>query len=926
MNDEESGESLAAAVADHASIDWRESERLTGADPELVRQFKIISDIGQARRATVVADHSRSARALLGLSLAVAAVTLAKLALAFVGIVVGWSLVMSGAIPWSSSLNVSLFGISGVLLVAGGARDRRVQGLGLLFIVIASAFTTPLMIALRGTAFSTLAAFLEPLYCEAFLTLALWQFVWLFPSEPKPRWARTIGKSFLVAASAIGVTLFLSNAVLGLTSFSSTSAWASTLLMLDRMTTTLLFWPVLFAVAAPAIPYLIWKSRVETATNRRKIAWFVASLGIALSPVLTAVLLTPFFPALTSPLWRARVGAIVYIALASMVPTTAYAVAVSQVLDLHLVIRRTLQYGLAKTSVWCAILLPLLYLLFDIYNNRSLRVEEYLTVRRPFEPLLLSLVSFGILTFRHQILQHVDRWFSRDASDHTESLARLEQGLRSARTIRDISGTLKREIERALHPSSVAVLMVDPSDKRLVSLESPVPPLGMGSALLDILRSIRTEVQISYRADGPLAGLLPPADRAWLTNTGFGFFSPLLGSPGILLGVVGIGENTNGLAYTEKDRMLITAMTGQAALKLENSQLRERTPTAGASGTGRGAVMDWVNEPAERCPECHAMWRPATRHCDCGAATIEAALPLNVKGKFQVQRFIGAGGTGVVYLAVDLALDRKVAIKTLPAIKLQHAARLHREARAMANVTHPNLALIYGAEEWKGTPLLIFEYLEGGTLLESLNRGPISLEEVVELGTQLADALDLMHASGVLHRDIKPSNIGYSSDGTPKILDFGLAAILEGSRKEGTLPAVLPSEPSLIAELAWGVEPTTSLTVTQQLVGTPLYLSPEALAGQQPQPSFDLWGLGVVLYQAYAGQHPLAGESIVDLVKTLRRGALPDIRDFRADCPAAFAAFLNDALSPVVARRPVTAAELRTRLRWLQGHLFPQAS
>jgi K+-sensing histidine kinase KdpD len=304
------------------------------------------------------------------------------------------------------------------------------------------------------------------------------------------------------------------------------------------------------------------------------------------------VLLTPFFPALTSPLWRARVGAIVYIALASMVPTTAYAVAVSQVLDLHLVIRRTLQYGLAKTSVWCAILLPLLYLLFDIYNNRSLRVEEYLTVRRPFEPLLLSLVSFGILTFRHQILQHVDRWFSRDASDHTESLARLEQGLRSARTIRDISGTLKREIERALHPSSVAVLMVDPSDKRLVSLESPVPPLGMGSALLDILRSIRTEVQISYRADGPLAGLLPPADRAWLTNTGFGFFSPLLGSPGILLGVVGIGENTNGLAYTEKDRMLITAMTGQAALKLENSQLRERTPTAGASE--RAVGRSWI--------------------------------------------------------------------------------------------------------------------------------------------------------------------------------------------------------------------------------------------------------------------------------------------------------------------------------------------
>ena len=927
MSDEESGESLAAAVADHASIDWRESERVQGADPDLVRQFRVISDIGKARRATVVADHSRSARALLALSLAVATITLAKLALAFVGIIVGWSLVASGTVPWASSLNVLLFGVSGILLVAGSARDQRVRALGLLFLVIASSFNNgPLLLLLNGSVLSTLATIAAPLYTEAFLALALWQFVWLFPSEPKPRWARTIGKSFLAAASAIGITLFLSNAVLGLTSFSSTHSWATTLFMLDRMTTTLFFWPVLFAVAAPGIPYLIWKSRVETPSNRRRIAWFVASLGIALSPVLIAVLLTPLFPALTSPLWRARVGAIVYIALASMVPTTAYAVAVNQVMDLHLVIRRTLQYGLAKTSVWCAILLPLLYLVFDIYNNRSLRVDEYLTVRRPIEPLLLSLVSFAILTFRHQILQRVDRLFSRDASDHTESLARLEQGLRSARTIRDISGILKREIERALRPASVAVLIVDERNEQLVSLESAVPPLGRKSALLGILRSIRTEIQLSYRADGPVAGLLPSDDRAWLAKTGFGLFSPLIGSPGRLLGVVGIGEGTNGLPYTERDCMLITAMSGQAALKLENSQLRERGLETRESESGDVASADWVNEPAERCPECHAMWKPATRHCDCGSATVEAALPLNVKGKFQIQRFIGSGGTGVVYLAVDLALDRKVAIKTLPAIRLKHAARLHMEARAMANVTHPNLALIYGAEEWKGMPLLIFEYLEGGTLLDSLNRGPISLEEVIELGTQLADALDLMHASGVLHRDIKPSNIGYASDGTPKILDFGLAKILEHSRTAGTPPAVIPSDPDVIAELAWGVEPAGSLTVTQQLVGTPLYLSPEALAGEQPQPSFDLWGLCVVLYQAYAGRHPLAGESIVDLVRILKRGALPDIRDSRSDCPAAFAALLNDALSPVVARRPVTAADLRTRLRWLQGHLFPHGS
>jgi Protein kinase domain len=922
VSDEELSESLAAAVADHATIDWRaSSDRLQGADPELVHSLKVISAIGQARRAGVVADHSRGARALLAISVAIATLTGIKLMIAAVGALIGWSFITSGVLPWASTLNVLLFGVSGILLMAGSTRDRRMQALGLLFLVIASAFAGPLLVVLRGSPLAPIAAFVAPLYADAFLAFVLWLFVWLFPSEPKPRWARTIGRSFLVVTSVLGLILFSANVVLGLTTVPEDGM----LWLLDRTASTLLYWPLLFAVAAPAIPYLIWKSRVETAANRRKVTWFVGSLGVALSPMLIAVLVAPLVPALGSPWWRTRVGAILYIALASMVPTTAYAVAVSHVMDLHLVLRRTIQYGLAKTSVWCAILLPLFYVVLDVYRHRELRVEEYLTVRRPFEPLLLSILSFGVLTFRHQILRHVDRWFRREAADHTESLARLERGLRSARTIRDISGVLKREIERAVNPTSVAVLLVDDRKGQLVSLESLVPPLRQGSALLDLLRSIRTEIQLSYRADGPVAGLLPPGDRAWLASTGFGLFSPLLGSPGTLLGVVGIGEGTNGLPYTERDCMLITAMSGQAALKLENSQLRERTPTRAQSGSDE-ATADWENEPAARCPECRSMWRPTTTRCSCGAATVEAALPLNVKGKFQVERFIGSGGTGVVYLAVDLALDRKVAIKTLPAIRLKHASRLHREARAMANVLHPNLALIYGAEEWKGTPLLIFEYLEGGTLLDSLRRGPIALEEVIDLGTLLADALDRVHGSGVLHRDIKPSNIGYTSEGVPKILDFGLAAILDRSRADGTLPAVLPSDPGLIAELAWGTEPSASLTITQQLVGTPLYLSPEALAGQGPQPSFDLWGLSLVLYEAYAGRHPLAGESVVELVKTIQRGVLPDIRDVRPECPASFAAFLNDALSPVAARRPASASELRTRLRWLHGHLFPQAS
>ena len=630
----------------------------------------------------------------------------------------------------------------------------------------------------------------------------------------------------------------------------------------------------------------------------------MASLGLALSPIVTAVLLTPVVPALASPEWRSRVGAILYIALASMVPTTAYAVAVNHVLDLHLVIRKTFQYGLAKTSVWCAILLPFLCSAGRISPSRA--------ARRRVSDGSPSVRAASALTRElwHPHLSSSDSPARRSlvpkrAADHAEALARLERGLRSARTIRDISSVLKREIERAVHPKSVAVLMVDERRGQLVSLESSVLPCAEID-LLDLLRSVHAEIQLSYRADGPVAGLLPPGDRAWLAGTGFGLFSPLIGSPGTLLGVVGIGENINGLPYTERDCMLITAMSGQAALKLENSRLRERTPPAARSESIEDGIADWENEPAERCPECRTMWKPATRRCSCGTATVEAALPLNVKGKFQVERFIG-GGTGVVYLAVDLALDRKVAIKTLPAIRLKHASRLHREARAMANVLHPNLALIYGAEEWKGTPLLIFEFLEGGTLLDSLNRGPLALEEVIDLGPCWPMRSIACTGPACCIATSSRATSATRRTACPRYWTSGSPPFSTRSRGVGTLPAVLPSDPGLIAELAWGTEPTTSLTVTQQLVGTPL-LSPEALAGQVPHASFDLWSLSLVLYQAFAGRHPLAGESIVDLVKTIRRASLPDIRDFRPECPAAFAAFPQR--RPLPGRRP-TAGERR---------------
>ena len=169
---------------------------------------------------------------------------------------------------------------------------------------------------------------------------------------------------------------------------------------------------------------------------------------------------------------------------------------------------------------------------------------------------------------------------------------------------------------------------------------------------------------------------------------------------------------------------------------------------------------------------------------------------------------------GVVYLGRDTALGREVALKTLPALRDGSVTRLRDEARAMAALNHGSLATIYGLEVWRRTPVLVVEYLAGGTLAERLAHGPLPRADLLSLGIRLAEALTYMHERGLVHRDVKPGNIGVTSDGLMKLLDFGLSA-------DAGIPA-----------------------------GTPAYLPPEALDGALPDAAVDLWALSTVLLHA----------------------------------------------------------------------------
>ena len=227
-----SGESLAAAVADHASIDWRESRAPAQAPiPSSYIHFKIISAIGEARRASVVADHSRSARALLACRSPSATVTLAKLALAAVGVVVGWSLVTSGT--RAVGVRASTCRCLASRAPARGRQHARSPRAGARPAVPRHRVGVHDAPADRCCAAAALLdagrRFSSRSTAEAFLALALWQFVWLFPSEPKPHWARTIGKTFLIAASVVGITLFVVERDAGADDRLDTAPWAAAL-------------------------------------------------------------------------------------------------------------------------------------------------------------------------------------------------------------------------------------------------------------------------------------------------------------------------------------------------------------------------------------------------------------------------------------------------------------------------------------------------------------------------------------------------------------------------------------------------------------------------------------------------------------------------------------------------------------------------
>ena len=271
----------------------------------------------------------------------------------------------------------------------------------------------------------------------------------------------------------------------------------------------------------------------------------------------------------------------------------------------------------------------------------------------------------------------------------------------------------------------------------------------------------------------------------------------------------------------------------------------------------------------------------------------------SVLGPYPVERELGRGGMGVVYLGRDPKLNRPVAIKVLPEVlaNTESLARFDREAKLLASLNHPNIATIYGVEEAQGRRLLVLEYIPGETLAVRTARGPLPIGEALDVCRQIALAIEAAHEGGVIHRDLKPGNVKITPDGQVKVLDFGLA-------KGATVSD---------AELAHSPTMTFAATGQGVILGTAGYMSPEQARGKAVDRRTDIWSFGCVLFECLTGNRLFEGETVSDTIaRILERD--PDWSALPPNTPPGVREVLRRCLEKDLKKRQRDIGDVRIQL------------
>jgi len=284
----------------------------------------------------------------------------------------------------------------------------------------------------------------------------------------------------------------------------------------------------------------------------------------------------------------------------------------------------------------------------------------------------------------------------------------------------------------------------------------------------------------------------------------------------------------------------------------------------------------------------------------------DQAPPVDLVGRtiahYRIVEKIGAGGMGVVYRARDEHLRRDVAVKILPeyfASDPERMARLDREAWLLASLNHPNIAAIHGLEAFDGKRFLVMELVEGETLAQKIAKGPLSVDEILNVCRQISEGLEAAHEKGIIHRDLKPANVKITPEGKVKVLDFGLAKAFQ----DGMTAADATKSPTL----------TDQMTRPGVILGTAAYMSPEQAKGKPVDKRTDIWAFGCVLYECLTGKRAFQGETITETLASILKDE-PDLSPLPPDTPTNVKALIRRCLQKNARNRLHDIADARIEI------------
>lgn len=537
----------------------------------------------------------------------------------------------------------------------------------------------------------------------------------------------------------------------------------------------------------------------------------------------------------------------------------AYAILKHRVLEVDVVLRRGLQYLLAKNVLSVVLALPLLGLIFSVAANPDRTLKELLFAQ-PANLLLTALAALS-LKFRRQVRQWVDRRFFRNVYDREQLLLNLLDRIKEFKALSEMSEFVGRQLAAALHPARMYLYHRTPRKDELTlsysyggsQPESEIP-ISIG-----LLHAFERTTGALTRSLSEL-GNLPEREKRRFTNLKVCLIVPLKNSEDKLLGLLLLGEKLSEEEYTAQDYSLLQAVVRQMAVVTENLALKEQVHQelkikhqvlAHLSSDGMNLIKE--------CPNCGLCHDSTAAYCnDCGQAlTLSLPIDRTLDGKYRLEKLIGKGGMGAVYEATDLRLHRQVALKIITGELFgnrEALGRFEREARLSARLSHPNIVALhdYGRAGAEGA-YLVMEFLRGSSLRQVLTeRGALAPPLIADWFGQILEGVGAAHRAGIIHRDLKPENVFlvFQADqqAVIKLLDFGIAKLRQLDNAESLL-----------------------LTSPGMIMGTPNYLAPELLAGGEASERGDIFALGVMLVEMLTGRRPFQGNNFHELAQAIIR-------------------------------------------------------